>query len=95
MIKYLRFPEEENPETLIDIEDLTDVDFLVACVEDYKENKFVMYIWKGSSVTIDLNNENDYITKVKHHFFNHNYLNEVTTIEESPYNESDDFINLL
>jgi len=68
---------------------------MVACVEDHKENTFVMYIWKGSSVVIDLNTENDYITTVKQNFFNQNYLIEVVTIEESPYNESDDFINLL
>lgn len=89
------YPEEHIPESLIDIEDLTDNDFLVACFEDNPNYKYIIHTWRGASVNIDHISEKEYVETIKRNFFSGNSLDEVVLIEESPFNESDDFINLL
>ncbi len=90
-----RYPEENYPESLIDIEDLTENEFLVVCVENYLENRFIIYSWKGGCMKIDQLDEKEYINRIKRKFFSVENLEKVNRIDENPYNESDDFIRLL
>ena len=80
---------------MIDIEDLSENDFLVLCYENIEENKYLIYVWKGSSVNLEENVYEDYIKKIKEEFFNIENIEKVKIIEEIPYGETDEFINLL
>ncbi len=95
LFAIFRFPEENKPENIIDLDDLTDEDFFVACLEDKNENKFSMFIWKGSSVQVDSEESKVYIEKIKNIFFTKENIDEVQIIEEVPYSESDDFMSML
>ena len=44
---------------------------------------------------IDQLDEKEYINRIKRKFFSLENLEKVYTIDENPYNESDDFIRLL
>jgi len=80
---------------MIDIEDLSETDFLVLCYENTEENKFLLYAWKGTSVNLDEENYSDYIKRLKEEFFEADKIKEVKMIEEIPFGETDEFINLL
>lgn len=90
-----RYPEEDDPETLLDVCDLGEHDFLVACFEDKSEMKYQIFIWKGTSFNIDQDEYTDYINKVKRHFYEPSDIELVSLTEETPFSESDDFLNLL
>jgi hypothetical protein len=77
------------------LDDLNDEDLLVACLENKNENLFCLYIWKGTSVQIETEELNIYLSDVKSFFFNEEDHEKVVIIEETPYSESDDFMNLL
>lgn len=80
---------------MIDIEDLSETDFMVLCYENIEENKFFIYAWKGSSVNLEEESYNDYIRKIKEEFFEAENIEKVKLIEEIPFSETDEFINLL
>lgn len=85
----------ESPENMVDIEDLSENDFMIACYENSEDNKYIVYSWKGSSVFLEENICEEYIKSVKGIFFDIEKIKEVKIIEEVPYSESDEFINLL
>lgn len=80
---------------MIDIEDLSETDFMVLCYENIEENKFLIYSWKGSSVNLDEESYIDYIKKLKEEFFEDDKIEKVKLFEEIPFSETDEFINLL
>lgn len=80
---------------MIDIEDLSENDFLLACYENSKENKFIIYSWKGTSVCLDQQVYDDYLNSIKMDFFASEDIQKIKLIEEIPYNESDEFMSLL
>ncbi len=80
---------------MIDLDDLTDEDYFVACLEDKNENKFNMFIWKGSSVQVEQDQSLEYLEKIKNKFFSKSDYDKIITIEEVPYSESDEFMSLL
>jgi hypothetical protein len=91
----IRYPDEENPDNLIDVDDLGINDFFIGCFEDISENKFFQFIWKGPSVQVDEQESLQYIENIKIKFFSKECLPFVSTIEEVPYSESDEFMNML
>lgn len=80
---------------MIDIEDLSETDFMILCYENVEENKFLIYAWKGSSVSLDELPYDEYISKIKEEFFESENAEKVKIIEEIPFSETDEFINLL
>lgn len=80
---------------MIDLEDLGDEDFFVACYEDILEKKYIIYSWKGSSIQFDNEELVDYIHNIKCKFFNEMDYDKVVIIEEIPYSESDEFMSIL
>ena len=84
-----------DPESLIDVDDLNDEDLLVACSENKKEKKFFMYIWKGQAVQLDQEETKSYLKEVKSNFFSPGDLPSVISFDETPYSESDEFMNML
>ncbi len=80
---------------MIDLDDLGDDFFFVACYEDLNENKLCVYIWKGSSVQLGTDESLEYIDQIKQKFFSDEQLPNVIMNEEVPYSESDEFMNLL
>jgi hypothetical protein len=54
-----------------------------------------MHVWKGTSVNISNDDYTNYLYIIKKHFFDEKNRNKISVIEEIPYSESDDFINLL
>jgi hypothetical protein len=80
---------------MIDIDDLGENDFLIACFEDQLEDNYTVYIWKGTSIQIDSDEYNEYLTRIKQNFFSEDDIEKVIVLEETPYNESEEFLGLL
>lgn len=55
----------------------------------------MMFVWKGPSVQIDAEESEEYLDNIKNKFFEKKNIESVTIIEEVPYSESDEFINML
>jgi len=79
----------------MDIEDLSENDFMIVCYENKEENKFLIYVWKGSSISLDEDNYNEYLKKIQGEFFHTENIDKIKIIEEIPFSETDEFINLL
>ncbi len=80
---------------MMDIEDLSENDFMIVCYENKEENKFLIYVWKGSSISLDEDNYNEYLKKIQGEFFHTENIDKIKIIEEIPFSETDEFINLL
>jgi hypothetical protein len=74
---------------------MSENDFLVVCYENKNENKYLIYLWKGLSVSIDKEEIDDYLEDVKRTFFSNEDRKKVEEQYETPYDESDEFINLI
>ena len=70
-------------------------DFFVACFEDKNEDKFSIHIWKGSSIDVDENEVKNYLGRIKENFFENSVYEKIYEIEEVPFSETDEFMNLL
>jgi hypothetical protein len=88
----------DKPDTVLDLDDLTDETYLVACV--YQNNKPKIFLWKGKFVDINEKTLNEYINKVKKIFFeeynlSEDELNKIECVNEIPLEESDDFLSFI
>ena len=88
----------EKPDPVLDIDDLSDETFLVACV--YDDNKPKIFIWKGKFVDINESICNEYINKVKKIYFEQFNLseddyNKMECVKEIPMEESDEFLSYI
>ena len=88
----------EKPDPVLDIDDLSDETFLVACV--YDDNKPKIFIWKGKFVDINESICNEYINKVKKIYFEEFNLseddyNKMECVKEIPMEESDEFLSYI
>ena len=81
----------------MEIEDLNENDFFLICYENENEGKFFIFTWKGNLVNLEENEYNNFIEVVKTDFFQKEKIkeNEIILFEEIPFNESDEFLDLL
>lgn len=82
-----------SPDFVLDFDDLSDNQFLLACVDDGEEN--IMYKWKGVANVLEENVCKKYIQTVSSLFFVDKKYEEIVQKDEIPMEESDDFMNLL
>ena len=88
----------DKPDTVLDLDDLNDETFLVACI--YQANKPKIFIWKGKFVDINENVYNEYKNKVKKIYFEQFNLteeefNKMECVNEIPLEESDEFLSFI
>ena len=88
----------DKPDTVLDLDDLTDETYLVACV--YQNNKPKIFLWKGKFVDINEKSLTEYKNKVKKYFFEeYNFseeeLNKIECVNEIPLEESDEFLSFI
>ena len=94
---FFMYPNE-TPEAVLDFDDLSDDQFLVACF--YEESKRKIYVWKGKSNEIGKKAAEDFVEKVSARFFGQFNLGEgdvrkIERVNEVPMEESDEFLNLI
>ena len=88
----------DKPDTVLDLDDLNDETFLVACI--YQNNKPKIFVWKGKFVDINEKTYNEYQNKVKKIFFEEYNLseeefNKIECVNEIPLEESDEFLSFI
>ena len=88
----------EKPDTVLDLDDLNDETFLVACI--YQNNKPKIFVWKGKFVDINEKTYNEYQNRVKKIFFEEYNLseeefNKIECVNEIPLEESDEFLSFI
>ena len=76
---------------ILNLDDLSDDDYLIACFDNDITKK--IFIWKGSNCNISNNEEESFKDFVKLNFFQNN--KNIEEIIEIPFEESDDFMELL
>ncbi len=77
---------------ILNLDDLNDDDYLIACFDNEISKK--IFIWKGPNCNINNNEEESFKDYVKINFFN-NCNKNIEEITEIPFEESDDFMELL
>ena len=88
----------DKPDAVLDLDDLNDETFLVACI--YQVNKPKIFIWKGKFVDINEKVYNEYKNKVKKIYFEqYNFseeeYNKIECVNEIPLEESDEFLSYI
>ena len=88
----------DKPDAVLDLDDLNDETFLVACV--YQGNKPKIFIWKGKFVDINEDVYNEYKNKVKKIYFeqfnlSEDEFNKIECVNEIPLEESDEFLSFI
>jgi protein-tyrosine phosphatase len=88
----------DKPDTVLDLDDLTDETYLVACV--YQNNKPKIFLWKGKFVDINEKSLTEYKNKVKKYFFEEykfreEELNKIVCVNEIPLEKSDEFLSFI
>ena len=88
----------DKPDAVLDLDDLNDETFLVACI--YQSNKPKIFIWKGKFVDINENVYNEYKNKVKKIYFGQYNMteeeyNKIECVNEIPLEESDEFLSFI
>ena len=88
----------DKPDAVLDIDDLNDETFLVACI--YQGNKPKIFVWKGKFVDINENVYNEYKNKVKKIYFekfnlSEEEFNKIECVNEIPLEESDEFLSFI
>ena len=88
----------DKPDSVLDLDDLNDETFLVACI--YQNNKPKIFIWKGKFVDINEKAYNEYKNKVKKIYFEQYNLseeefNKIECVNEIPLEESDEFLSFI
>ena len=88
----------DKPDAVLDLDDLNDETFLVACI--YQANKPKIFIWKGKFVDINENVYNEYKNKVKKIYFGQYNMteeeyNKIECVNEIPLEESDEFLSFI
>jgi hypothetical protein len=68
---------------------------MIACYENRNEDKFVLHVWKGPSVSIDEEEITRYIEEIKANFFDEADREKIIEVEEEPFDESDELHDLL
>ena len=76
---------------ILNLDDLNNEDLMIAC-EDSENNKKI-FIWKGFKCDISDEDLDKYKLFVKQNFFTDN--NNITEINEKPFDESEDFMKLV
>ena len=94
---FFLYPNEIQ-ECVIDFDDLSDDEFLIACV--YQNQKGKIYQWKGKEIDLSEEKCNEYKKKVVKIFFkdmklSDNDINNMECINEIQMEESDEFLNLI
>ena len=94
---FFLYPNEIQ-ECVIDFDDLSDDEFLIACV--YQNQKGKIYQWKGKEIDLSEEKCNEYKKKVVKIFFkdmklSDNDINNMECINEIPMEESDEFLDLI
>ena len=94
---FFLYPNEIQ-ECVIDFDDLSDDEFLIACV--YQNQKGKIYQWKGKEIDLSEEKCNEYKKKVVKIFFKEmklsdNDINNMECINEIPMEESDEFLDLI
>lgn len=87
-----------QPEAMMDFDDLNDNQFLITCVMRGKAP--IVYRWKGGSIEISEEKCAEYKDKVINEFFktqgvNEEEISKIKIIDETPVEESDEFLELL
>ena len=88
----------DKPDAVLDLDDLNDETFLVACI--YQVNKPKIFIWKGKFVDINENVYEEYKNKIKKIYFEQYNLseeefNKIECVNEIPLEESDEFLSFI
>jgi len=88
----------DKPDAVLDLDDLNDETFLVACI--YQNNKPKIFIWKGKFVDINEKMYNEYKNTVKKIYFEQYNLtdeefNKIECVNEIPLEESDEFLSFI
>ena len=88
----------DKPDAVLDLDDLNDETFLVACI--YQANTPKIFIWKGKFVDINENVYNEYKNKVKKIYFGQYNMteeeyNKIECVNEIPLEESDEFLSFI
>ena len=88
----------DKPDAVLDLDDLNDETFLVACI--YQANKSKIFIWKGKFVDINENVIEEYKNKIKKIYFEQYNLseeeyNKIECVNEIPLEESDEFLSFI
>ena len=91
---FFLYPEL-NPDKILDLEDLNDNLFLIACVKDPNEDKKTIFKWKGTGVELTEDECIEFQNKVTEKFFGSKSTEGINIIEEVPMEESEEFVALL
>ena len=78
---------------ILSLDDLNEDDYLISCFEN--ENNKKIFIWKGLNCKILNEEEEKFKNDVIESFFDKNNYNHIEEIVEIPFEESDDFMELL
>ena len=94
---FFLYPNEKS-DAILDLDDLNDETFLIACI--YQKNTPKIFLWKGKFVDINESVYNNYKNKVAKIFFQQyglteEQLNKIDCINEIPLEESDDFLSFI
>lgn len=89
--EFYKYPHEEA-ESLVDIDDLEEDVFFLACCLDDEANEYRMHVWKGIDVDISETESTNYMNKVKDMVFGER---KVEVVIEEPNNETEQFYQLL
>ena len=78
---------------ILSLDDLNESDYLICCFEN--DNNKKIFIWKGFNCNILNEEEEQFKNYVIENFFDLNNINNLEEITEIPFEESDDFMELL
>lgn len=90
--KAFYFYPNEKPYLVLNLDDLTNEEFMLACVENEKGEKLI-YNWKGYNFDQGESQIANYISFVTKDFFTSS--ESIIEKKETPFEESDDFLKLL
>ena len=97
--KVFFFYPREDPFKVLDLDLMSDNDFIVACV--YNGKCPIMHIWKGKSCTYSQEELAQYVQFIKLCFYTFLEMEapidpqEIIEVNEIPYKESDEFMMLI
>lgn len=90
--KAFYFYPNQTSYNVLSFDDLSSEELIIACV-DQETIGNIIHIWEGEEAKITQKDANDYIEYVKTAFFTNQ--DNIVEIIEVPYEESEEFINLL
>jgi len=92
---FYRYPDFENKEKIIDLDDLGDNTFVIGCNYNQKDSKYQIFIYKTQGFQISEEDESKYIENIKSAFFPEVDNRLIKILVQTPYQEDEEFINLF